>query len=55
MNFTPEKDFAFSCSMGMLNGYVKVVDDLNNVNMDDIKKEVRAYNPPAGPGCRVSN
>jgi sulfite exporter TauE/SafE/plastocyanin domain-containing protein/copper chaperone CopZ len=55
LNFTPEKDFAFSCSMGMLNGYVKVVDDLNNVNMDDIKKEVRAYNPPAGPGCRVSN
>ncbi len=47
---TPEQDFTFQCWMGMLHGYVKVVDDLNNVNLDDIKNEVDNYTPPAGAG-----
>lgn len=50
LKFTPEGDFTFSCWMGMLNGYVKVVDDINKVNMDEIKKEVQAYRPPQGAG-----
>ena len=50
---TPEQDFTFQCWMGMLHGYVKVVDDINNTNIDDIKNEVDNYTPPAGSsgGC----
>lgn len=50
---TPEQDFTFQCWMGMLHGYVKVVDDINKVNLDDIKNEVGNYRPAAGSagGC----
>jgi len=50
---TPEQDFTFQCWMGMLHGYVKVVDDINNVNLDDIKNEISNYKPAAGSagGC----
>lgn len=34
----------------MLHGYVKVVDDINKVNLDDIKKEVGSYKPASGGG-----
>lgn len=47
-------DFTFQCSMGMLHGYVKVVDDINNVDLDEIKSEVENYTPAAGSalgGC----
>ena len=40
---TPTADFTFQCGMGMLHGYVKVVDDLNNINLDQIKSEVSQY------------
>ena len=49
-----DQDFTFQCWMGMLHGYVKVVDDINNVNLEDIKKEIQNYTPPAGSsggGC----
>ncbi|HEX2926822.1 MAG TPA: sulfite exporter TauE/SafE family protein [Ruminiclostridium sp.] len=45
---TPESDFTFQCGMGMLHGYVKVVDNISKVNLNDIKKEVGSYTPPAG-------
>ena len=45
---TPEEDFTFQCGMGMLHGYVKVVDDINAINIEQIKQEVAAYEPPAG-------
>lgn len=52
---TPElevtRDFTFRCWMGMLNGYVKVVDDLNNTDLRKIKKEIEAYRPAGGGGC----
>lgn len=52
---TPElevtRDFTFRCWMGMLNGYVKVVDDLNNIDLRKIKKEIEAYRPAGGGGC----
>ncbi|MCX7746552.1 MAG: sulfite exporter TauE/SafE family protein [Clostridia bacterium] len=54
IEFVPERDFTFSCWMGMLNGYVKVVDDINKVDLDDIKSEIRDYKPAggsAGGGC----
>ncbi|NJD03719.1 MAG: heavy metal transporter [Ruminiclostridium sp.] len=49
--FTPEADFTFKCWMGMLHGYVKVVDDINNIDIDAIKKEVSRYKPAGGGGC----
>ncbi|OPY58307.1 MAG: hypothetical protein A4E55_00986 [Pelotomaculum sp. PtaU1.Bin035] len=33
---TPERDFSFQFGMGMLHGYVKVVDDINKVNLDSM-------------------
>jgi len=47
---TPTQDFTFQCGMGMLHGYVKVVDDVNKVNLDDIKKQIQNYTPPRGIG-----
>ncbi|NLG84746.1 MAG: heavy metal transporter [Firmicutes bacterium] len=52
---TPEleatRDFTFRCWMGMLNGYFKVVNDINNVNLERIKEEIRAYRPVGDGGC----
>ncbi len=45
-----EQDFTFQCWMGMLHGYVKVIDDLNKVDTDSIKKEIGAYRPAGGGG-----
>jgi len=50
LEFIPESDFTFSCWMGMLNGYVKVVDDINDIDMDAIKKEIERYRPARGAG-----
>jgi copper ion binding protein len=38
--FTADQDFSFTCVMGMLNGYVKVVDDVNNVDTAEILSEI---------------
>lgn len=50
---TAEQDFTFQCGMNMLHGYIKVVDDINNINIDDIKAEIRDYTPAQGgsAGC----
>lgn len=48
---TLTKDITFSCGMGMLHGYVKVVDDINNFDADAIRKEVANYKFSAGGGC----
>lgn len=52
---TPEldisSDFGFSCWMGMLNGYVKVVDDINNVDLNSVKQDAINYVPQGGGGC----
>lgn len=47
---TPDTDFTFQCGMAMLHGYVKVVDDINNVDLDAIRKEIRNYKPAGGVG-----
>ena len=44
------RDFTFQCWMGMLHGYVKVVDDINNMDMNAVKKEIAAYRPAGGGG-----
>jgi plastocyanin domain-containing protein len=50
---TPEGDFTFTCTMNMLHGYVKVVDDINKVGIPAIVKEVNAYKPQSSGsgGC----
>lgn len=42
---TITEDFTFQCSMSMLHGYVKVVDDINNINLDEIRSEIDNYTP----------
>lgn len=46
LQFTPDSDFSFQCGTGLLNGYVKVVEDINKIDMDAIKAEVKDYVPP---------
>jgi sulfite exporter TauE/SafE/copper chaperone CopZ len=52
---TPEmkvtQDFTFQCWMGMLHGYVKVVDDIQHIDIKAIKKEIENYKPAGGGGC----
>lgn len=49
---TPEKDFTFECGMSMLHGYVRVVDDIKKVNMDEVKETIRKFVPSTtGGGC----
>jgi uncharacterized protein len=43
-------DFTFQCSMGMLHGYVKTVDDLSKIDMRKIKAEIGAYRAAGGGG-----
>ncbi|ATW28044.1 heavy metal transporter [Candidatus Formimonas warabiya] len=50
VEFVPEQDFSFSCWMGMLNGYVKTVDDINKVNLEEVKQQVAAFQPAGGSG-----
>lgn len=45
--FTVTGDFTFNCSMNMLHGYVKTVDDLAKVKIADIRKELASYRPGA--------
>jgi plastocyanin domain-containing protein len=51
MEFTPTQDFSFSCWMGMINGYVKVVDDINSIDLEQIKSEVSTFVSPNSGGC----
>ncbi len=43
-------DFTFQCGMGMLHGYVKVVDDTSRVDLAAVRATVAAYKPRAGSG-----
>ena len=45
INFIPEQDFSFSSSDNTIYGYVKVVDDISNIDEAAIKSEVEAYKP----------
>lgn len=51
IEFVPEGDISYMCWMGMLNGYIKVVDDINNVDLDAIKEEVSQFQPAQGAGA----
>jgi copper ion binding protein len=43
-------DFTFECGMAMLHGYVKVVDDTDNVDLKAVRAQVAAFKPRAGAG-----
>jgi sulfite exporter TauE/SafE/copper chaperone CopZ len=45
INFIPDQDFDFFTSDSNYYGYVKVVDDINKIDVEAIKKEVSEYNP----------
>lgn len=45
ITFYPEQDFDFLTSDSSLYGYVKVVDDINNIDLDTIRKEISEYRP----------
>jgi uncharacterized protein len=45
-------DFTFECGMGMLHGFVKVVDDTRKVDLNAIRSQVAAFKPRvAAGGC----
>ncbi len=44
-------DFTFQCSMGMLHGYVKTVDDINKIDLKKIKAEIGNYRASGGSGA----
>ena len=52
---TPELDisqnFGFCCSMGMMKGFVKVVEDANNVDLEAVKLEAQQYSPTGSAGA----
>lgn len=41
--FTPQSDFSFECGMGMLSGFVKVVDDIHTIDIGAIQSEAKNY------------
>ncbi len=43
-------DFTFECGMGMLHGYVNVVDDIARVDMKAVALQVAAFKPASGSG-----
>jgi sulfite exporter TauE/SafE/copper chaperone CopZ/plastocyanin domain-containing protein len=45
IDFYPDQDFDFFTVDGTSYGYVKVVDDINNLDLEAIKKEVSEYRP----------
>jgi len=38
-------DFTFRCGMGMLHGYVKVVDDTDHIDLKAVRAQVSAFRP----------
>ena len=45
------QDFTFQCGMGMLHGYVKVVDDPSRVDLQEVRRQVAAFKPASTGGC----
>ena len=56
IEFTPDQEgkITYTCWMGMISSYIKVVPDLNEVSETDlnkINKEIETYQPAGGGGC----
>lgn len=52
IEFMPEEEgnITYTCWMGMISSNIKVVDDINKVNLEDIREEVRDLRPVCGGG-----
>jgi hypothetical protein len=48
--FLVTDDFTFKCWMGMLNGYVKAVDDLAKVDIEKVRTEIQNYRATGSDG-----
>lgn len=48
LKFIPEVDFTFQCTLGKLNGYIKVVEDITDIDQESIRNEVENYQPAYG-------
>jgi plastocyanin domain-containing protein len=44
------QDFVFQCGMAMLHGYVRVVDNLDSVDLALVRTAVKGWKPAAGSG-----
>lgn len=52
IGFVPEFDFDFQCPQGLMAGYVKVVEDIRNVDIPAIQAELKGYRPaPVSTGA----
>ncbi len=49
ISFYPDQDFDFYTKDGSYYGYVKVVEDINNIDEEEIRQEVSEYQPSAQP------
>jgi sulfite exporter TauE/SafE/copper chaperone CopZ/plastocyanin domain-containing protein len=49
INFSPVQDFDFYTADSSYYGYVKVVEDINNIDVEAIKEEVSNFQPSAEP------
>lgn len=51
IEFIPHESFSFSCWMGMINGYVAVVDDIKNYDLETIILEAEGAAEASSGGC----
>lgn len=53
IEFMPEEagNIPYSCWMGMIRSNIKVVDDINNIDIELIKKDIESFMPAGGGGC----
>ncbi|OPZ85902.1 MAG: hypothetical protein BWY74_03785 [Firmicutes bacterium ADurb.Bin419] len=53
IEFTPEEtgNITYTCWMGMIYGNIKVVDNIDDINMDGEKQEMENFVPVTGGGC----
>ena len=53
IEFTPneEGNITYTCWMGMISSNIKVVNNINDVNIDDVTKETQDYVPSRGGCC----
>jgi uncharacterized protein len=51
IDFVPTEDFNYSCWMGMINGYVEVVEDIDNIDLELIKTKASETISQTEGGC----
>ncbi len=54
ISFYPDQDFDFFTADGVYYGYVKVIEDINNVDKEAIRQEISKYRPTNSPDTFTS-